>query len=986
MPRVSAASPFLLSLGVSKSMMSIVFLAGPLSGLIVQPVVGVLSDSCKSSLGRRRPFIIGGCCLTSLSVLMLGWSKEIAGLFATEGTAVHNHLAIACAVVSVYVIDFSVNVIQAMDRSLLVDVVPAAQQPAANAWASRMFGFGAVFGYWIGGLDLIWFTRGWLGDEQLKVLTIFTSIFLCATHAVTVTCVRERILISREDDGQGGGAMRALENIWTTIRTLPRPIQQVFNVQFTGWIGWFPIMFFSSTWVAEIYVKTRFDAATELADAPDDIRADATRAGTRAMLFQSVVSLATSIILPPFVANNDIHASPASSRDAHQPFSRLGKEGWKRFVPDLPLDWLSLPLLWAISNSVFSGLLFFGTWIAGTVWSSSFIIAASGFAWAVTNWAPFAILGDLILRMGSSSSLGPPPGGSSIALHHSTLSAANLHEHEAEQSWDAERELLARDHHDDHDFKTPPPRSMASSPGQRASPPERLNLSSHSADSSPHSALSRSTADSASQPYTPQTARSFYFDAASSTGSGAGGSRSGGAGGGAMSRSTSGHSFATISSSSPQSRSSLDFGGGDDPQSTVRRPTLGGGPGAGAGVGERRRSSQTTTGSRTPTRGSPVRRSRAGSDASSLIAFPPNHGSVGVNLFDNDGLLLLDGAGERGGPHAASGGARGRGGADEWFGADPYAYMPRDGGGGGGGGAASSSTIHLPPRGHVAAFGPPGARNSSESSRSGAGDAGGNDSRVLQIRHSDSFDLSDAERHSFDFVGGGHHRRGSSEDHLGAGMGLNGVDGRRVSTATIVPGTVRPGGGGGFAHQGAPRIMVGGEDESAEEWDAQAEAEGMTGGGGGDQAGVILGCHNIYLVLPQFLVTALSSIIFALFAPHHSVLGHHAPPKNPANSTMSPLGDLAEEDEVRSLAVRAVRVVGGAIGEAFLARRQEQDDVLDEATPGAAGGWDALGMIFRIGGISAAFSAYICFRMWRDRVQAERRLRSANRGYRLTGG
>lgn len=84
---VFAASPFLLSLGVSKSMMSVVFLAGPLSGLIVQPLVGVLSDGCKSSLGRRRPFIIGGCVLTSLSVVMLGWSKEIAGIFAREGTS-----------------------------------------------------------------------------------------------------------------------------------------------------------------------------------------------------------------------------------------------------------------------------------------------------------------------------------------------------------------------------------------------------------------------------------------------------------------------------------------------------------------------------------------------------------------------------------------------------------------------------------------------------------------------------------------------------------------------------------------------------------------------------------------------------------------------------------------------------------------------------------------------------------------------------------
>lgn len=61
--------------------MAIVFLAGPLSGLIVQPLVGVLSDGCKSRLGRRKPFIIGGCAVTSLSVLLLGWTKEIAGIF-----------------------------------------------------------------------------------------------------------------------------------------------------------------------------------------------------------------------------------------------------------------------------------------------------------------------------------------------------------------------------------------------------------------------------------------------------------------------------------------------------------------------------------------------------------------------------------------------------------------------------------------------------------------------------------------------------------------------------------------------------------------------------------------------------------------------------------------------------------------------------------------------------------------------------------------
>ncbi|KPV77581.1 uncharacterized protein RHOBADRAFT_8597, partial [Rhodotorula graminis WP1] len=323
---MAQASPFLLSLGVSKSMMSIVFLAGPLSGLIVQPLVGVLSDRCKSTLGRRRPFIVAGCACSSLSVLMLGWSKEIAAVFADDGTTLVRPLLTSPTPTSS---DFSVNVIQAMDRSLLVDVVPPAQQPAVNAWAGRMFGFGAVFGYWIGGIDLVWWTRGWLGGEQLKVLTIFTSVLLIGTHAVTVTCVRERILISRAgDDADGGGsgsssgALRALADVWHTIRHLPRPIQQVFNVQFSGWIGWFPVLFFSTTWVAEMYVKTRWEGGgpgSELKDAPEDVRERATRAGTHAMLWHSVVSLATSIVLPPLVAASSSNST--SSQHDQRPSS-----------------------------------------------------------------------------------------------------------------------------------------------------------------------------------------------------------------------------------------------------------------------------------------------------------------------------------------------------------------------------------------------------------------------------------------------------------------------------------------------------------------------------------------------------------------------------------------------------------------------------------------------------------------------------------------
>ena len=252
--------------------------------------------------------------------------------------------------------------------------------------------------------------------SPLQVLTIFTSVLLIGTHAVTVACVRERILISRADDdlpgssssgGSSSGALRALADVWHTIRHLPRPIQQVFNVQFTGWIGWFPVLFFSTTWVAEMYVKTQWaggGAGSELADAPDDVRERATRAGTHAMLWHSVVSLATSIVLPPLVAagsgSSSSHDRPSSTSSSRRTTtSTLARA--KAALPRIPFDWLSLPLLWAISNTLFSVLLF-STLFATSVAGASFIVAAAGFAWAVTNWAPFALV-----RLPLSRSLPP---------------------------------------------------------------------------------------------------------------------------------------------------------------------------------------------------------------------------------------------------------------------------------------------------------------------------------------------------------------------------------------------------------------------------------------------------------------------------------------------------------------------------------------------------------------------------------------------------
>jgi len=111
---LSNGTPYLLSLGLSKSLMALVWIAGPLSGTLVQPYVGMLSDACRSSWGKRTPFMVFGGLATMVSLLALAWVREIVGgglgLFGVdkESNGVKNTI-IVVAVLFIYILDFSIN-------------------------------------------------------------------------------------------------------------------------------------------------------------------------------------------------------------------------------------------------------------------------------------------------------------------------------------------------------------------------------------------------------------------------------------------------------------------------------------------------------------------------------------------------------------------------------------------------------------------------------------------------------------------------------------------------------------------------------------------------------------------------------------------------------------------------------------------------------------------------------------------------------------
>lgn len=416
---MSYASPYLLSLGLSKPLMAVVFLAGPLSGLIVQPLIGVLADNSKSRFGRRRPLIGTGAALCCVATLLFGYTRPFAALFTTPGSPSHDSLTIWLAILSIYCIDFSINAVQALDRALLVDTLPPSDQPSGNAWAARMLAIGSVFGFFVGEIDLPQWLP-FLGHAQLEDLAVIASLLLVFTHLLTSICVKERVLVST--DSRDKGLKKEIYGIWNTLIKLPQVIRQICYIQFFASLSWFPVLFYTTVYIGELH-KQVSPSPTDDASAIM-LEEEATRLGARALFYSALVSLAANFIMPFFV----IHAKEvAAILTPLRP-----KKMWSERVQ------VHLVTLWAFSLLTFAFCMA-ATFVVSSVGGATFIMSVTGFCWAIAQWAPFTLLAEAILSH-------PVTDGETASIHlEDTRSNLRSRMENDEQDADETRHLVDSD-------------------------------------------------------------------------------------------------------------------------------------------------------------------------------------------------------------------------------------------------------------------------------------------------------------------------------------------------------------------------------------------------------------------------------------------------------------------------------------------------------------------------------------------------------------
>jgi solute carrier family 45 protein 1/2/4 len=393
-------TPYLLQLGLTKSKTSLVWIAGPLSGLIMQPVVGALADRSTSRYGRRRPTMLLGAALTGLCFMLLGWTREIVSLFVSDPPTLKS-ATIILAVLTIYALDFAINAVQACCRSLIVDTLPISQQQAGSAWASRMGATGNIIGYLIGSVDLVSWLPGWMGGEtQFKKMTVISTLGLFAAVGTTCYAVTERRLLTPSSDNASKSPFAVLQKLWHRTIHLPPRIQAICWVQFWSWIGWFPFLFYSSTWIGETYYRYEHPPPAPGSTDDHDALGNIGRLGSLALVIFSFVTLAASIVLPTLIrSTSTLMAAPITPLAKLTPHFKFTLN----FLPHalsshLPTQKPSLITAWLLSNLLF-GCIFLFAPLIHSVRLATLCIALAGLPWSISCWAPFAEMGIEINKM-----------------------------------------------------------------------------------------------------------------------------------------------------------------------------------------------------------------------------------------------------------------------------------------------------------------------------------------------------------------------------------------------------------------------------------------------------------------------------------------------------------------------------------------------------------------------------------------------------------
>ena len=244
----SNASRILQTFGADMEHLSWFWLAAPLTGLIIQPIIGYYSDKTWTRLGRRRPFFLTGAILAAIALLLM----PNAGVFA------HYLPPMFIGAGFLMMMDASINVAMEPFRALVGDMLPADQTTQGFSIQTFLIGVGAVVGSWLPYMLAEWFGISKIAAEGGIPDNVVFSFYIGA--AVLILSILWTVFTTKEYSPQQLAQFHQEEtkeekakfsDIFRDFVHMPKTMRRLGLVQFFSWIALFGMWVFTTPAVAQ---------------------------------------------------------------------------------------------------------------------------------------------------------------------------------------------------------------------------------------------------------------------------------------------------------------------------------------------------------------------------------------------------------------------------------------------------------------------------------------------------------------------------------------------------------------------------------------------------------------------------------------------------------------------------------------------------------------------------------------------------------------